>query len=162
MQYCVINSLVGKLLLAGDTDGLKLVSFQDGTHPVPHDPSWMYDEAPFADAINQIEAYFAGKLRAFTIKLKPQGTAFQLRVWKQLRTIPYGQTMSYGEIAQAIGKPKASRAVGAANGRNPLSIVVPCHRVIGSTGKLVGFGGGLDIKQQLLSLEQGCGVAIGV
>ena len=154
MQYCTITSPVGKLLLAGEGSALKLVSFQDGTHPTAIDPKWEYDETPFRDAIDQLQAYFAGTLKKFTLKLKPpSGTAFQKRVWQQLRAIPYGQTVSYGQIAKAIGNPQASRAVGAANGKNPLSIVVPCHRVIGSSGSMVGFGGGLSIKESLLSLE---------
>lgn len=154
MYYCAINSPVGKLLLAGRCDALQLVSFQGGAHPTPIDPDWKYDESPFRDAIDQLKAYFTGKLKTFTLKLKLEGTAFQQRVWQQLRSIPYGQTVSYGQIAQAVGNPKASRAVGAANGKNPISIVVPCHRVIGSGGKLVGFGGGLSIKETLLSLER--------
>ena len=153
MQYCVINSPVGKLLLAADDGALKLISFQDGTQPTTVNPNWEYDESPFRDAIDQLNAYFAGELKTFTIKLKPEGTDFQQRVWQQLRSIPYGQTTSYGQIAKAIGNPQASRAVGAANGKNPISIVVPCHRVIGSSGSLVGFGGGLSIKETLLSLE---------
>ena len=153
MQYCIINSPVGKLLLAGDSNALQLISFQDGTHPTPINPDWDYDEAPFRDAIDQLKAYFAGTLKKFSLKLKPEGTDFQQRVWQQLRSIPYGQTKSYGQIAQAIGNPQASRAVGAANGKNPISIVVPCHRVIGSSGQLVGFGGGLSIKESLLTLE---------
>ena len=153
MQYCTINSPVGKLLLAGDGDALKLVSFQDGTHPTSINSDWDHDETPFRDAIEQLNAYFAGELKTFTLKLKPEGTEFQQKVWQQLRSIPYGQTTSYGQIARALGNPQASRAVGAANGKNPISIVVPCHRVVGSSGSLVGFGGGLSIKETLLSLE---------
>ena len=155
MQYCLTNSPVGKLLLAGDNEALRLISFQDGAHPTPCDPSWTYDEAPFRGAISQIKDYFAGKLKTFTLNLKPEGTSFQQKVWQQLRSIPYGQTTSYGQIARAVGDPQASRAVGAANGKNPLSIVIPCHRVIGTSGKLVGYGGGLNIKESLLSLENG-------
>ncbi len=105
--------------------------------------------------MRQLEAYFAGELTDFSLALAPRGTPFQLSVWQALREIPYGATRSYGELARAIGRPKASRAVGAANGSNPLPIVVPCHRVIGSSGKLTGFGGGLEAKAILLSLEQG-------
>jgi len=152
--YCVIDSLVGKLLLAGTHQHLKLLSFQNGKHPTKPEPSWVYDERPFKETIRQLKAYFSGKLKKFTLKTAPKGTPFQLRVWRALRAIPYGKTVSYGDIARAIGKPQASRAVGAANGKNPISIIVPCHRVIGSTGKLVGYGGGLPIKKALLTLEE--------
>ncbi len=124
MRYCIINSPVGRLLLAGDGQTLGMVSFQDGTHPTACNPSWVYDAAPFRDAIQQIEAYFAGSLQTFTLKLRPQGTPFQEKVWRQLRAIPYGQTASYGWIAKAIGNPQASRAVGAANGEKP---ALACH-----------------------------------
>ncbi len=154
VHYCVMNSPVGKLLLAGNQKGLSLVCFQDGAHPITPEPSWTYDEKPLQKPMSQLKAYFAGRRKAFSLKLKPEGTSFQLRVWKRLHAIPYGRTLSYGQIAKAIGKPQASRAVGAANGQNPLSIVVPCHRVIGSTGRLVGYGGGLAIKETLLSLER--------
>jgi methylated-DNA-[protein]-cysteine S-methyltransferase len=105
-------------------------------------------------AIRQLEAYFAGKLDNFNLLLSPQGTPFQQRVWSELQNIPYGETISYGELARRIGNPKASRAVGLANGANPLSIVIPCHRVIGANGKLTGYGGGLPIKEKLLALEK--------
>ena len=104
-------------------------------------------------AKEQIKAYFAGQLKAFSVPLAPEGTVFQLAVWRQLSLIPYGETRSYGNIAEALGQPGAARAVGMANNRNPLPLVIPCHRVIGADGQLVGFGGGLDIKQQLLALE---------
>ena len=106
-----------------------------------------------AETARQLDAYFAGELKDFDIPLDMQGTDFQKTVWKQLTAIPYGETWSYGEMAVAIGKPTASRAVGHANGSNPISIIVPCHRVIGSSGKLVGYGGGLDRKRALLALE---------
>ena len=153
LQYYVMKSPVGKLLLAGNREGLRLISFQDGAHPMNPDPGWTYDEKPFREVINQLRTYFSGKRKTFSVKLTPEGTPFQRRVWQALNTIPHGKTVSYGDIAKAIGKPKASRAVGAANGKNPLSIIVPCHRVIGGTGNLVGYGGGLDIKKTLLSLE---------
>jgi O-6-methylguanine DNA methyltransferase len=107
-----------------------------------------------AEALTQLQAYFAGGLREFQLPLAMAGTEFQLRVWRQLQTIPYGKTCSYSAIAQAIGRPAAVRAVGAANGANPLPIVVPCHRVIGASGKLVGYGGGLPLKKRLLALER--------
>ena len=111
------------------------------------------------DAVRQMRAYFEGSLREFTIPLDPQGTAFQKRVWRQLETIPFGEIRSYAQVAGAIGAPRAVRAVGAANGANPLPIVVPCHRVIGSSGKLVGYGGGLPLKKRLLDLE-GCNMVL--
>lgn len=114
---------------------------------------WIEDSAPLGAAINQLRAYFAGELHEFHLTLNPQGTPFQLKVWERLRGIPYGQTVSYGELARRIGNSNASRAVGLANGSNPIPIVIPCHRVIGSSGALVGYGGGLDIKQKLLALE---------
>lgn len=152
--YCIIDSPVGKLLLAGHQDRLALLSFQNGKHHIQPKPSWKQDARPFKDTIRQLKAYFNGTLKKFSIKTAPVGTPFQLQVWRALRTIPYGKTASYGEIAQTIGRPQASRAVGAANGQNPLSIIVPCHRVIGSTGKLVGYGGGLPNKETLLTLEE--------
>lgn len=104
--------------------------------------------------MRQLSAYFAGKAEAFDLPLAPEGTAFQLNVWRQLGEIPYGETISYGELARRIGNPNACRAVGLANGTNPIPIVIPCHRVIGSNGKLTGYGGGLDIKEKLLALER--------
>ena len=157
MRYCVIRTRIGELLLGGDAKrGLRMVSFQDGVDPVTPDHDWAYDEKPFRDAISQLEDYFTGSRRKFTLKLNLDGTVFQKKVWKQLQAIPYGRTVSYGQIAQAIGNPRASRAVGAANGKNPLSIVIPCHRVIGSTGRLVGFSSGIRIKEALLRHEQRC------
>jgi methylated-DNA-[protein]-cysteine S-methyltransferase len=107
-----------------------------------------------ADAVGQLRAYFAGQRRTFELPLAPEGTPFQQRVWRELLNIPYGQTISYGELARRLGNPNGSRAVGLANGANPISIVIPCHRVIGSTGKLTGYGGGLKTKQWLLALER--------
>jgi len=114
---------------------------------------WREAPEPFVDAVAQLRAYFAGELTEFDLAFRPQGTPFQQSVWKALVGIPYGETTSYGAIAKAIGKPDAVRAVGAANGANPIPIVIPCHRVIGASGKLTGFGGGLDVKQKLLRLE---------
>jgi methylated-DNA-[protein]-cysteine S-methyltransferase len=146
---------VGKLLLAGDEQGLQQVDFQDGPHPAKLEPDWKEDKKPFHAVIAQLREYFEGKRHSFDLRLAPEGTDFQLKVWRALRGIPYGETWSYGRLARRIGKPTASRAVGAANGQNPLPIIVPCHRVIGADGSLTGFGGGLKIKQKLLELESG-------
>ena len=154
------DSPVGRLLLAGTAEHLKYLVFDDGstkqrqTLPMEH---WEQSERPFRETILQLKAYFNGRLTEFELDVAGDGTAFQKRVWKELRGVPYGETVSYGDIAKAIGQPTASRAVGMANGRNPISIIVPCHRIIGSGGKLVGYGGGLDRKTRLLRLE---GVAV--
>jgi methylated-DNA-[protein]-cysteine S-methyltransferase len=150
------DSLVGRLLLAGTAEHLKYVAFDKGSTQKRESfplTSWERSEKPFRETIRQLKAYFAGKLTAFDLDLAGDGTEFQQRVWQELRNVPYGETVSYGEIAKAIGQPTASRAVGMANGRNPISIVVPCHRIIGSSGKLVGYGGGIDRKTRLLQLE---------
>jgi methylated-DNA-[protein]-cysteine S-methyltransferase len=153
MHSCEISTPVGRLLLAGDEKGLRRISFQDGLHPVEVDEGWQRTEEPFREAIAQIDAYFAGRLDRFDLALAPEGTSFQREVWSALTTIPYGETVSYGELARHLGRPAASRAVGAANGRNPIPIVIPCHRVVGADGSLTGFGGGLAIKRRLLELE---------
>ena len=153
-SYWIWPSPVGKLLLIDDGQGLCGLQFQDGAHPLDINKNWKKQRSPFVRVMQQLEEYFAGRLQTFTIPLSLHGTAFQLSVWKALQTIPYGVTASYGTIAKKIRNPKASRAVGAANGNNPVSIIVPCHRVIGSTGKLVGYGGGLPIKTALLELDQ--------
>ena len=154
MYYSHMDSPVGRLLLAGDERGISLISFPTGSRARAAEPGWRKDRGPFVEAERQLSAYFAGELTEFDLPLAPEGTPFQLSVWQALCRIPYGETVSYGAIADAIGRPSASRAVGAANGANPLPIVVPCHRVIGSTGKLTGFGGGLDTKAALLGLER--------
>ena len=154
IYYWVWNSPVGHLLLTGHAKGLSGLHFQDGEHPLLIHSSWTKKRSPFQEIICQLEAYFAGQLKIFRVKLALEGTPFQLAVWAALKRIPYGHTFSYGAIAQQIGNPNASRAVGSANGRNPVSIIVPCHRVIGHGGQLVGFGGGLGIKKALLDLEQ--------
>jgi len=148
-----IDSPVGRLLLAGDGDSLIQVGFQSGPRPLRPADSWIVDGAPFRAVVAQLHEYFAGKRRRFDLPLAPRGTDFQRRVWRALTEIPYGNTISYGELARRIGKPSASRAVGLANGANPLPIIVPCHRVIGADGSLTGFGGGLPIKRRLLALE---------
>ena len=153
MYYTWTGSPVGRLLLAG-TDELSLIAFSGSANSIAPQAHWKPSDAPFLrEAVAQLDAYFRGARREFDLKLKPTGTAFQLAVLNALTTIPYGETRSYGEIASQIGRPKAVRAVGAANGRNPLPIVVPCHRVIGADGSLTGFGGGLETKRYLLDLE---------
>ncbi len=154
IYYSYLESPIGSLLLAGDGNVLQLVSFPGGKSARKPEPDWLRRNELFKQEKEQLQAYFAGELLKFNLKLAPQGTAFQKLVWQALLTIPYGETRSYGEIAQCIGQPTASRAVGAANGLNPIPIIIPCHRVIGSTGKLVGFGGGLATKEHLLKLEQ--------
>jgi len=154
MYWHQIESPVGKLLLAGDGMRLKLIHFQSGGHARTPSADWVRDAAPFSSAVNQLGEYFAGRRRSFDLPLAPRGTEFQLIVWAALTRIPYGETLSYGELARRIGRPHASRAVGLANGANPLPIVVPCHRVIGADGSLTGFGGGLDTKRTLLALER--------
>jgi methylated-DNA-[protein]-cysteine S-methyltransferase len=153
MYYCYLDTPIGELLLAGDDDALCLVSFPEGSMRRDPDPDWIYNEKPFAVARQQLTEYFAGERREFDLPLKLNGTEFQMSVLQALQHIPYGETTSYAEIAERIGRPKAVRAVGAANGRNPIPIIVPCHRVIGSHGELTGFGGGLDTKEALLRLE---------
>jgi methylated-DNA-[protein]-cysteine S-methyltransferase len=149
-----MESPVGPLLLVADNAGLRQILFENGNHPARLESSWVEDERSFADVIQQLGSYFAGKLKEFDLPLAPEGTPFQLKVWRCLCEIPYGETISYGELACRIGNPNAARAVGLANGSNPIPIVIPCHRVIGSNGKLTGYGGGLPIKEKLLALER--------
>ncbi len=153
MYYCYLETPIGDLLLAGDEEGLSLVGFPEGAMRHEPEPEWIFNEKPFAAAREQLTAYFAGELKAFDLDLKPTGTEFQLQVLDELQKIPYGTTCSYSDIANRIGRPKAVRAVGAANGRNPIPIIIPCHRVIGASGDLTGFGGGLPTKEALLRLE---------
>jgi methylated-DNA-[protein]-cysteine S-methyltransferase len=153
INYSYVDSPVGRLLLAGDADGLLLVSFPTGRRPREPSASWTRDDGVFAEAIAQLRSYFAGERVEFSVPLQPCGTPFQERVWAALRKVPFGATISYGELARRIGQPSAARAVGAANGANPLPIIVPCHRVIGTDHGLTGFGGGLDTKRFLLTHE---------
>lgn len=153
MYYCYCDTPIGELLLAGDEDALVMIGFPDGKMRREPEPDWIYKEKPFAEAIRQLTEYFDGERQAFDLPLRLSGTEFQLLVLEELRRIPYGETTSYGAIAARIGRPKAVRAVGAANGRNPIPIIVPCHRVIGAGGDLTGFGGGLGTKEALLRLE---------
>ncbi|MGQ4659974.1 methylated-DNA--[protein]-cysteine S-methyltransferase [Lysobacter sp. F6437] len=157
--FTTIDSPVGPLLLAADDNGVRAIEFQPSRHAVKREPDW--HEVDWADCTHplllrlhqQLDEYFAGTRRTFDLPLAPRGTAFQCEVWRTLASIPYGETVSYAQLATQIGKPSATRAVGAANGRNPLPIVLPCHRVIGANGSLTGFGGGLPTKQFLLQLE---------
>jgi methylated-DNA-[protein]-cysteine S-methyltransferase len=154
MIYDYLESPIGRLLLAADENGLRYIGFELGRHPVWIGDDWQRDRDALAAVRAQLDAYFAGELTQFELPLAAQGSEFDLRVWAELRRIPYGATLSYGELANRVGDPLAARAVGAANGRNPLPIVVPCHRVIGANGSLTGFGGGLATKKFLLEHEQ--------
>ena len=153
MYYCYLDTPIGELLLAGEEDALTLIGFPEGSMRRDPEADWIYNEKPFNEASKQLTEYFAGDRKAFDLPLRLNGTEFQMSVLHALQKIPYGETTSYADIAQRIGRPKAVRAVGAANGRNPIPIIVPCHRVIGSQGDLTGFGGGLDTKEALLRLE---------
>ncbi|HEV7192517.1 MAG TPA: methylated-DNA--[protein]-cysteine S-methyltransferase [Jatrophihabitantaceae bacterium] len=152
-RYTTIESPLGELLLVGDDVGLTDLYRQTTRRARSLDPAWARHDIHFAAARSQLEAYFAGELRDFDLRLNPRGSSLQLRVWAALRDIPYGETASYGAIANRIGWANGARAVGAINGQNPLPIIIPCHRVIGADGSLVGYGGGLPMKQFLLSLE---------
>jgi methylated-DNA-[protein]-cysteine S-methyltransferase len=154
MQLRTVNSPVGPLTLAGKDGRLMHLVMVDQAHEPSHG-GWERDDKAFSDAVEQLEEYFAGERREFDFDLDLVGTTFQRRVWETLLTIPYGETSSYGQIAEQIGSPGAFRAVGLANGRNPIGIIVPCHRVIGANGSLTGYGGGLERKRILLELERG-------
>jgi methylated-DNA-[protein]-cysteine S-methyltransferase len=153
-KFTQLDSPLGSLLLVADASGLRQVNFVRNGRNALANPGWREDASAFAEPIRQLRAYFAGELQDFDLKLTPQGTPFQQKVWAELCKIPYGETISYGQLATRIGNPNASRAVGLANGSNPIPIVIPCHRVIGSNGKLTGYGGGLPIKEKLLTLER--------
>ncbi len=153
MYYDIIESPVCQILLAGDEEGLKHVIFLKGEKKAEIPENWVKNKEFFREAEKQLKAYFSGKLKSFDLKLASEGTDFQKAVWKALCEIPYGETRTYKDIAVSIGKPKACRAVGLANNRNPIAIIGPCHRVIGSNGKLVGYASGLDVKEFLLKLE---------
>jgi methylated-DNA-[protein]-cysteine S-methyltransferase len=153
--YTTIESPIGELLLTGDGHALSRLSMQNGRRPIRIDPRWQRRDEPFEDVRRQLLEYFGGSGRAFDVPLQMNGNQFELLVWSALREIPYGETVSYGRIAKEIGQPGAARAVGLANGRNPVAVIVPCHRVIGADGSLTGYGGGLERKQFLLNLEAG-------
>ncbi|KQP13456.1 methylated-DNA--[protein]-cysteine S-methyltransferase [Methylobacterium sp. Leaf93] len=154
-RYTFLDTPIGALLLAGTDERLRYIGFPTGKGAVTPQADWHRDDAAFAEGRRQLSAYFQGRLTRFDLDLDPRGTPFQLAVWEELTRIPPGGTISYGELAKRIGRPSASRAVGAANGANPLPIVVPCHRIIGAAGSLTGFAGDLDTKQWLLALERG-------
>lgn len=157
MHRKVMHSPIGRLMLEEEDGALVRVAFK---REIPAGIEEQAEELPLQakevleKAERQLDEYFAGERKVFNLPLAPKGTEFQKKVWAALRDIPYGETRSYGQIAAAVGNPKASRAVGMANHRNPISIIVPCHRVIGADGRLVGFGGGLWIKEKLLKLEK--------
>jgi methylated-DNA-[protein]-cysteine S-methyltransferase len=155
MFYKEMESPIGPLLLAGDRDALRFLLFKRGRDKAKPKPEWEPDRSALKEPIKQLGAYFSGRLKDFDLPLAPGGTSFQTSVWEALQRIPYGETISYGELARRLGNPKAVRAVGLANGSNPIAIIIPCHRVIGSNGSLVGYGGGRPIKQALLAMERG-------
>ncbi len=156
LAYKIINSPVGQLKLVASDKGLVAILWEnDPPRRVRLDSLVANNHHPILfETERQLSEYFAGKRRNFSIALDMRGTTFQKNVWEALLAIPFGETRSYGQLAKQLGNPRATRAVGAANGKNPLSIVVPCHRVIGSSGKLTGFAGGLDTKAHLLNLER--------
>lgn len=155
LTYGIVESPVGALLLTSDGSGL--TGLYPHTHRSPPIMSamWRRNDAFFTGVRDQLEAYFDGRLTRFEVSLAPEGTPFQRRVWEALVEIPYGTTVTYGELAARLGKPSGSRAVGLANGKNPISLIVPCHRVVGANGKLTGYAGGLEMKRWLLDHEAG-------
>jgi methylated-DNA-[protein]-cysteine S-methyltransferase len=158
MKYRLVRSPLGNVIVASDREGLRKVDFEQGRYgrvPIPED--WENDPSfpLLRRAAEALTLYFEGKLRRFSLPLAPVGTPFQERVWKELLRIPYGKTLSYTELARRVGRPEAIRAAGSANARNPISIVIPCHRVVGKNGCLTGYGGGLEKKRALLALEGG-------
>ncbi|MCG7202588.1 MULTISPECIES: methylated-DNA--[protein]-cysteine S-methyltransferase [Streptomyces] len=157
-NHTVTDSPYGPLTLVAEDGALCGLYMEDQRHRPPEETFGDRDDDLFAEAEEQLTAYFAGELKEFTLELRLNGTPFQRSVWDQLTRIPYGETRSYGELADALGSPRASRAVGLANGRNPVGIIVPCHRVIGANGNLTGYGGGLPRKQRLLDFERGAGL----
>ena len=154
IYYTYLNSPIGQLLLTMEDDHLTNVCMHKQKRAIEIDPDWKSSAQPFRSVAKQLAEYFDGKRIDFEVPLRLSGTEFQLSVWAALKTIPYGTTMSYGALAKQINNPKAVRAVGLANGQNPIPIIIPCHRVIGANGSLTGFGGGLENKKFLLDLEQ--------
>lgn len=156
MRYTLVGSPIGELIIWG-ADAVNGVEFVDSPRATGIEATWRRDAAAFGEATEQLQAYFAGELTRFSVELDTGGTAFQRRVWGALQEIPFGATTTYGRLATELGEPRASRAVGLANGRNPISVIIPCHRVIGANGSLTGYGGGLSRKQWLLAHERGGG-----
>jgi methylated-DNA-[protein]-cysteine S-methyltransferase len=148
-----MDSPIGELLLVGDGRALHGLHMQEGRTAASVHREWRPADEPFADVRRQLSEYFDGERDEFDVPLAMTGTPFQRRVWQALQRIPYGETTTYGELARRLGRPSASRAVGLANGRNPIAVIVPCHRVIGSDGSLTGYGGGVERKRLLLDLE---------
>jgi methylated-DNA-[protein]-cysteine S-methyltransferase len=155
IEYALIESPLGELLALGEDGALCGLHMLEGRRPVALRSAWRRADDRFGDARAQLEEYFAGERTSFDLELRMDGTDFQRLVWRGLRDIPYGETISYGELADRIGCPGAARAVGLANGQNPIAVIVPCHRVIGANGTLTGYGGGLERKRLLLDLEAG-------
>jgi methylated-DNA-[protein]-cysteine S-methyltransferase len=153
--FTTIDSPLGRLLAVSDGQSLTHLDMQEGRRPLAVSRTWRAEAAAFGSLRDQLEEYFSGDRRGFDLPLAPAGNPFELRVWAALVQVPYGETASYGEIARRIGAPGAARAVGLANGRNPIAVIIPCHRVIGANGSLTGYGGGLDRKRLLLDLESG-------
>ena len=153
--YCYYDSPIGRMLLVGTEAELEELNFPNYTENKHVPREWTEDESVFTEPLRQLNEYFAGKRQEFNLAIAPQGTPFQQQVWRELCKIPFGETASYQTIAERMGKPKACRAVGMANGKNPLPIIIPCHRIIGKDGSMTGFGGGLALKRQLLDLERG-------
>lgn len=152
-HYCYCHTPIGRLLLIGENGILERIHFPNSAERTVIEDNWHHDKKCFAGVMQQLEEYFAGRRQNFTVKMNLKGTDFQRQVWQELQQIPYGETASYGDIAKRINNPKACRAVGAANGKNPIPIIVPCHRIIGNDGSLTGFGGGLELKKTLINLE---------
>jgi methylated-DNA-[protein]-cysteine S-methyltransferase len=153
MWFDQFKTPIGQLKIAADDEGLRYVMFEKNKYEAPDENTWRRDAKLLANAREQLQAYFSGDLKTFDIALSPQGTDFQKQVWQTLAKIPFGKTWSYADVAKKVDSPKAVRAIGAANGRNPIPIILPCHRVIGSNGTLTGYAGGLPIKQWLLEHE---------
>ncbi|SES80007.1 methylated-DNA-[protein]-cysteine S-methyltransferase [Methanococcoides vulcani] len=153
MYYDLIRTKLGTVLVAGDSEGLKVLNIQGGKRKYTIPSDWEQNRAFFKEVGEQLNQYLEGELKEFDVELSPEGSDFQKAVWDALTKIPYGKTVSYGAVAEMIGKPKAARAVGLANSLNPIQIIIPCHRVVSSSGKLAGYAGGLDVMMELLELE---------
>ncbi|WP_135610951.1 methylated-DNA--[protein]-cysteine S-methyltransferase [Methanococcoides sp. AM1] len=153
MYYALIRTKLGTVLVAGNSEGLKVLNIQDGKRKYSIPSDWKQNSTFFKVVEEQLHKYLAGELKEFDVVLSPDGSDFQKKVWNALTKIPYGKTVSYGYVAEMIGKPKAARAVGLANSLNPIQIIIPCHRVVSSNGKLAGYAGGLDVMVELLEIE---------